>query len=181
MMKRNILLTAVAALGVSALLFHGWTAITYAQMESVEKLFIDSPVDPSSTLKVNITHADAYAILNCINEQRALQNSAPLALDAKLLHESERASYKCDDPNIDKSYYISDQIIILHGPQTAEEVVAALFNNPEHKKHILDRDITEIGIGHTSSDILVKTEDNKAITIEDQNTPIPCWAICLNR
>lgn len=179
MNTKKALFTTFIALGVSALVSHAWTLTTYAQMEAVEKLFPDSPVAPSNILKVNITHADAYKILNHINDQRALQDNDPLKFTAELLRESEHASDKYDDPNLDKHHYTSDQTIILHGPQTAEEVIAAIFNNPEYTKHILNGDITEIGIGHTSDSTYFKTENNEIIPIDDPNAPIACWAICL--
>lgn len=180
----NFVYKILAVFALSFLMLFGYTKFIDYEAKAVDALFVPTTISDESTVnrssKINISKTDAYTVLSQINLQRLKENTDKnmLRFDAELLRKSNCLSWKYDDPALDKHKEINKNTIILYGPQTPNEVVTTLFANPEYTKRLLDENITEIGISHTSTRELA-IKDGEVIEADIPNPIINCWVICV--
>lgn len=100
-------------------------------------------------IKVNITRADAYKMLNTINNARIKNNKDILRFTSDLLIESSALGKDLATQTL--AYYNQDcdKYLYVIGPQTVDDALVAFFKNPENVSTLTSGDYSQIGVGCT--------------------------------
>ncbi len=147
---------------------------TEATTQTTTKITTEATTETTTEATTNQNNSQtsesqiAVQVLNLVNKERAKENLAPLKLNAEL---TKIAQLKSEDmknknyfdhtsPTYGSPFAMMKQFGINYkyageniakGQKTAEAVVTAWMNSEGHRKNILNKNFTEMGLGYIKS------------------------------